>query len=82
MQLSFSQLHLFEVCPLRYRYEYVWRVPAPPDELLARAARIGGAEAVDLGSSVHRALAAWHTTGGDLLGIYTGPEAGPDTLGV
>jgi len=80
LQLSFSQLHLFEVCPLRYRYEYVWRVPAPPDELLARAARIGGAEAVDLGSSVHRALAAWHTAGGDLLGIYTGPEAGREML--
>jgi DNA helicase II / ATP-dependent DNA helicase PcrA len=79
-QLSFSQLHLFEVCPVLYRYEYVWRVPAPPDELLARAARIGGAAAAELGSSVHHALAAWHTAGGDLLEMYTGPEAGREML--
>jgi DNA helicase II / ATP-dependent DNA helicase PcrA len=80
LQLSFSQLHLFEVCPVRYRYELVWRVPAPPDELLARAARFGGAGAVELGSAVHRALAAWHVAGGDLLALYHGPEAGRDLL--
>jgi ATP-dependent exoDNAse (exonuclease V) beta subunit len=80
LKLSFSQLHLFEVCPVLYRYEHVWRVPAPPDELLARAARIGGAAAAELGSSVHQALAAWHTAGGDLLETYSGPEAGREML--
>jgi DNA helicase-2/ATP-dependent DNA helicase PcrA len=80
LQLSFSQLHLFEVCPVRYRYEYVWRVPAPPDELLPRAALIGSAGAAELGSAVHRALAAWHTAGGDLLQMYTGPDAGREML--
>ncbi|MBO0687742.1 MAG: PD-(D/E)XK nuclease family protein, partial [Candidatus Dormibacteraeota bacterium] len=80
LHLSFSQLHLLEVCPVRYRYEQVWRVPAPPDELLVRAARIGGPEAVRLGSAVHQALAAWHAAGGDLLELYDGPEAGRDIL--
>jgi ATP-dependent exoDNAse (exonuclease V) beta subunit len=57
LQLSFSQLHTFEVCPLRYRFEQVWRVPAPPDELLAEPARsaAGGGE---LGALVHAALSA------------------------
>jgi DNA helicase II / ATP-dependent DNA helicase PcrA len=31
VELSFSQLHDFEVCPVRYRFSHVWRVPAPPD---------------------------------------------------
>jgi RecB family exonuclease len=29
---------------------------------------------------VHRALDAWHTTGGDLLAKYDGPDAGRDLL--
>ena len=77
VRLSFSQLHQFEVCPVRYRFQEVWRVPAPPDDLLPRPARRGGSE---LGASVHRALDAWHTTGGDLLGRYEGPDAGRGML--
>ena len=77
VHLSFSHLHQFEVCPVRYRFQEVWRVPAPPDELLPRAARRGGSE---LGAAVHRALDAWHTTGGDLLSKYEGPEAGRELL--
>jgi ATP-dependent exoDNAse (exonuclease V) beta subunit len=74
VQLSFSQLHQFEVCPVRYRFQQVWRVPGPPDELLPQAARRGGG--ADLGAAVHRALDAWHTTGGDLLERYEGPQTG------
>jgi len=77
VHLSFSHLHQFEVCPVRYRFQEVWRVPAPPDELLSRPARRGGSE---LGAAVHRALDAWHTTGGDLLDKYEGPEAGRELL--
>jgi len=33
VELSFSQLHDFELCPLRYRFSHVWKVPAAPDEL-------------------------------------------------
>jgi DNA helicase II / ATP-dependent DNA helicase PcrA len=77
VRLSFSQLHQFEVCPVRYRFQDVWRVPAPPDELLPRPARRSGSE---LGAAVHRALDAWHTTGGDLLGAYEGPDAGRTLL--
>jgi DNA helicase-2/ATP-dependent DNA helicase PcrA len=102
VRLSFSQLHQFEVCPVRYRFQNVWRVPAAPDELLPPAARTGtgggsGASG-DLGAAVHEALAAWHLThpaksapdhrdfagtpgtGGDLLDLYRGPEAGLDML--
>src|SRR5919197_4609826 len=65
VQISFSDLHLYELCPLRYRYQAAWRVPAPPDELLPKAVRaLGGSE---LGRAVHEALAAWHAYGGDLL---------------
>ncbi len=78
LRLSFSQLHQFEVCPVRYRFAEVWRVPAPPDELLPRQAR--GTGAADLGAAVHSALAAWHTSGGDLLGLYDGPDAGREML--
>src|SRR5262252_8365563 len=67
IHLSFSHLHQFEVCPVRYRFQEAWRVPAAPDELLPRAARRSGSE---LGAAVHRALDAWHTTGGDLLSKY------------
>jgi DNA helicase-2/ATP-dependent DNA helicase PcrA len=76
--LSFSQLHDFEVCPVRYRFSQVWRVPAPPDELQPRHVQAVGS--TELGSAVHAALAAWHIAGGDLLAIYSGPEAGREML--
>jgi CRISPR/Cas system-associated exonuclease Cas4 (RecB family) len=78
-RLSFSQLHQFDVCPVRYRFQQVWRVPAPPDELLNQAAAASGG-AGELGASIHRALAAWHTVGGDLLELYSGPESGREML--
>ncbi len=78
LQLSFSQLHDFEVCPVRYRFSQVWRVPAPPDDLLPRFAR--ATNSTELGSAVHAALAAWHSAGGDLLSLYQGPEAGREML--
>jgi RecB family exonuclease len=34
----------------------------------------------ELGSAVHAALAAWHMSGGDLLALYSGPEAGREML--
>jgi DNA helicase-2/ATP-dependent DNA helicase PcrA len=78
LRLSFSQLHQFEVCPVRYRFQEVWRVPAPPDELLPRASAEAGSE---LGAAVHRALAAWHTApGADPLELYDGPAAGVEML--
>ena len=76
--LSFSQLHDFEVCPVRYRFSQVWRVPAPPDELQPRFVQALGS--TELGAAVHVALAAWHLAGGDLLGLYSGPEAGREML--
>ncbi len=78
IRLSFSQLHDFEICPVRYRFSQVWRVPAPPDDLLPRFART--ANATEVGAAVHEALAAWHSSGGDLLGRYEGPEAGTEML--
>src|ERR1700674_1414422 len=78
VELSFSQLHDFEVCPVRYRFSQVWRVPAPPDELQPRHVQAMGS--TELGSAVHAALAAWHTSGGDLLALYSGPEAGREML--
>ena len=78
LELSFSQLHDFEICPVRYRFSRVWGVPAPPDELQSAGARaVGSAE---LGAAVHAALAAWHVREGDLLSLYTGPEAGHEML--
>src|SRR5205823_457416 len=78
VELSFSQLHDFEVCPVRYRFAQVWRVPAPPDELQPRhVAAIGSTE---LGAAVHEALAAWHNTGGNVLDLYRGPEPGRGLL--
>ena len=77
-RLSFSQLHDFAICPVRYRFGHVWRVPAPPDDLLERYARTGNA--TELGAAVHAALASWHSNGGDLLQSYEGPEAGKDML--
>src|SRR5260370_9248774 len=78
IKLSFSQLHDFEICPVRYRFGQVWRVPAPPDELLPRFAR--ATNSTELGAAVHAALAAWHSAGGDLLALYEGPEAGREML--
>ena len=88
IELSFSQLHDFEVCPVRYRFSQVWGVPAPPDELQPRhvAGRAQGAPhnksvgSTELGFAVHEALAAWHNTGGELLEPYRGPEAGREML--
>ncbi|HEY6876098.1 MAG TPA: ATP-dependent DNA helicase [Candidatus Dormibacteraeota bacterium] len=76
LELSFSDLHDFEICPVRYRFARVWGVPAPPDELLNRAAR--DSRSSELGSAVHAALAAWHVAGAaaDLHALYSGPEAG------
>src|SRR5213080_4689160 len=76
--LSFSQLHDFEVCPVRYRFAQVWAVPAPPDELQPRHVQAVGS--TELGAAVHEALAAWHNTGGSLLDLYRGPEAGREML--
>ena len=78
VQISFSQLHDFEICPVRYRFSQVWRVPAPPDDLLPRFAR--ATNSTELGAAVHAALAAWHSAGGDLLDVYQGPEAGTGML--
>jgi RecB family exonuclease len=78
IELSFSQLHDFEVCPVRYRFSQVWAVPAPPDELQPRFVQAAGS--TELGSAVHAALAAWHNAGGDVLQIYRGPEAGREML--
>jgi DNA helicase-2/ATP-dependent DNA helicase PcrA len=78
VELSFSQLHDFEVCPVRYRFRQVWRVPAPPDELQPRHVQAVGS--TELGSAVHAALASWHMSGGDLLALYSGPEAGREML--
>ena len=78
IELSFSQLHDFEICPVRYRFSRVWGGPAPPDELQGAAARaVGSAE---LGAAVHAALAAWHVREGDLLSLYDGPQAGVEML--
>ncbi len=78
VELSFSQLHDFELCPVRYRFSQVWQVPAPPDELQPRY--VAAAGSTELGSAVHAALAAWHLAGGDLLGMYDGPVAGREML--
>jgi DNA helicase II / ATP-dependent DNA helicase PcrA len=77
-ELSFSQLHDFEVCPVRYRFRQVERVPAPPDEL--QPAHVQAVGSTELGAQVHEALAAFHSTGGDLLAKYSGPEAGREML--
>src|SRR5438309_964087 len=70
VSLSFSQLHDFELCPVRYRFGQVWRVPAPPDELQPSFVRAAGS--TELGAAVHEALAAWHNAGGSLLEVYRG----------
>ena len=80
LELSFSDVHDFELCPVRYRFRRVWGVPAPPDELLNRAAR--DSRSSELGGAVHAALAAWHAGGPetDLHELYVGPEAGVPML--
>jgi len=78
VSLSFSQLHDFELCPVRYRFSQVWGVPAPPDELQPSFVRAAGS--TELGAAVHEALAAWHNTGGNLLELYRGPEMGREML--
>jgi ATP-dependent exoDNAse (exonuclease V) beta subunit len=78
VELSFSQLHDFEVCPVRFRFSQVWGVPAPPDDLQPRFVRAAGS--TELGAAVHEALATWHSAGGDLLALYNGPEAGREML--
>ena len=78
VHLSFSDLHQFELCPVRYRYAAVWQVPAPPDELQSKA--VQGISSSELGRAVHEALAAFHTDGVDLLSHYAGPEAGRELL--
>src|SRR5207245_9432765 len=65
-------------CPPRYRSSEVWPAPARPAGLLPRFARAAGA--TELGATVHAALAAWHSVGGDLLGQYQGPDAGREML--
>jgi len=78
VSLSFSQLHDFELCPVRYRFSQVWGVPAPPDELQPSFVRAAGS--TELGAAVHEALAAWHNTGGSLLEVYRGPQLGLEML--
>ncbi|HEX2680433.1 MAG TPA: PD-(D/E)XK nuclease family protein, partial [Candidatus Dormibacteraeota bacterium] len=78
VELSFSQLHDFELCPVRYRFRQVWGVPAPPDDLQPPFVRVAGSS--ELGSAVHEALAAWHGGGGELLAQYSGPAAGREML--
>jgi ATP-dependent helicase/nuclease subunit A len=78
VELSFSQLHDFEVCPVRYRFSQVWGVPSPPDELQPR--HVAAMGSTELGAAVHEALAAWHNTGGELLELYRGPDTGREML--
>src|SRR4030081_3293579 len=52
--------------------------PPPPHDLQPRHVQAMGS--TELGSAVHAALAAWHTFGGDLLALYSGPEAGREML--
>lgn len=40
-KISYSQLNTFETCPLRYKFQYLWKIPAP------------SAHALNFGSSVH-----------------------------
>ena len=78
VELSFSQLHDFELCPVRYRFAHAWKAPAPPDELQPPHVRAAGS--TELGASVHAALAAWHSGGGELLALYRGPQTGREML--
>lgn len=42
--LSYSQIDIFNTCPLQYRYRYIQRIPVPPSAALS------------FGDSVHKAL--------------------------
>ncbi len=79
VRLTFSQLHTLELCPVRYRYAEVLRLPEPPDELRWRGGQ-GTAGAALLGSAVHEALAAGHQLGGSPLDHYDGPPEGREML--
>ncbi len=43
-QFSYSQLEIYEVCPLQYKFQYVLKIPTPP------------AKAASFGSSIHMVL--------------------------
>ena len=79
VRLTFSQLHTLELCPVRYRYAEVWRLPEPPDELRWQGGQAASG-AAHLGSAVHEALAAAHYLGGSPLDHYTGPDGGREML--
>ena len=79
VRLTFSQLHTLELCPVRYRYAEVWRLPEPPDELRWQGGQAASG-AAHLGSAVHEALAAAHYLGGSPLDHYTGPDGGRGML--
>lgn len=71
IEVSFSQLEAFAQCPLRYRYIYEWRLPAPPDGLWPeeKVDRTGSVPASVLGTLVHATLEAFHQPGpGDGIG--------------
>ena len=43
-QFSYSQLEIYEVCPLQYKFQYIFKIPTPP------------AAAASFGSSIHNVL--------------------------
>ena len=43
-QFSYSQLEIYEVCPLQYKFQYIFKIPTPP------------AAAASFGSSIHKVL--------------------------
>lgn len=49
LELSFSQLDTYRICPLQYRYRYVIGLPTPAHHLLS------------FGSAMHAAVAAYHS---------------------
>jgi DNA helicase-2/ATP-dependent DNA helicase PcrA len=66
--VSFSELESFRQCPLRYRYIYEWRLPAPPDALWPQQSaedRLAAVPASMLGTLVHATLEAFHRPGPD-----------------
>lgn len=48
--LSFSQIDSFEICPLQYRYKYLFRLPTPPSP------------AQTIGNVLHRTLKEFYQT--------------------
>ena len=64
VEVSFTQVDVLAQCPLRYRYLFEWRIPAPPDDLWPDSARHQNAvRAGVLGDLVHRTLQACHPPG-------------------